>query len=241
MSAAFPPRRAPDLSLLQWRLVDAATILSQLEALGEEGVRKLAVRTGAGKRQYGVQLGRIRALAKPLGADHELGLALWKTGNLDARLLGIMLLQPKRLTAAELDRMVRAVLCMQDAEWLTSYLVKKHPEKESLRAKWMKDSDPKAARAGWALTAERIAKNADGLDPAALLDRLEAELAGADPLPQWTMNMTLAEIGIHFPKHRKRALAIGERIGLYRDWPVSKGCTSPFAPSWIAELVRRQG
>ena len=221
--------------------MSTAAILSQLEALGEEGVRKLAVRTGAGKKQYGVQLGSIRTLAKKLGADHELGLALWKTGNLDARLLAILLLQPKRLTAAELDRMVRAVLCMQDAEWLTSYVVKKHPDKEALREQWMKDSDPKAARAGWALTAERVAKDPDGLDPTALLDRLEAELAGADPLPQWTMNVTLAEIGIHFPKHRKRALAIGEKIGLYRDWPVSKGCTSPFAPSWIGEMVRRQG
>jgi len=26
----------------------------------------------------------------------------------------------------------------------------------------------------------------------------------------------------------------------YRDYPVSKGCTSPFAPIWINEMVRRQ-
>jgi len=29
------------------------------------------------------------------------------------------------------------------------------------------------------------------------------------------------------PTLRKRAIAIGEKIGLYRDWPVSKGCTPP--------------
>ena len=40
---------------------------------------------------------------------------------------------------------------------------------------------------------------------------------------------------------RKRAIAIGERLGIYRDYPVSKGCTSPFAPIWIQEMVRRQG
>lgn len=43
------------------------------------------------------------------------------------------------------------------------------------------------------------------------------------------------------PKQRTRALAIGEKLGLYRDYPVSKGCTSPFAPIWINEMVRRQG
>ena len=75
----------------------------------------------------------------------------------------------------------------------------------------------------------------------ALLARIESEMAGAPPEAQWTMNMTLATIGIHFPKHRKRAVAIGEMLGIYRDWPVSKGCTSPFAPVWIQAMVSRQG
>jgi 3-methyladenine DNA glycosylase AlkD len=63
---------------------------------------------------------------------------------------------------------------------------------------------------------------------------------GAAPEVQWTMNFCLAGIGIHFPKHRKRAIAIGETLGIYRDYPVSKGCTSPFAPIWINEMVSRQ-
>jgi 3-methyladenine DNA glycosylase AlkD len=48
------------------------------------------------------------------------------------------------------------------------------------------------------------------------------------------------QFGIHFPDHRKRAIAIGEKLGIYRDYPVPKGCTSPFAPIWINEMVRRQ-
>ena len=53
------------------------------------------------------------------------------------------------------------------------------------------------------------------------------------------MNTCLANIGIHAPKLRKRAIKIGETLGIYRDYPVSKGCTSPFAPIWINEMVRR--
>ena len=86
----------------------------------------------------------------------------------------------------------------------------------------------------------RIAKSPEGLDIPALLDRIERELAKADPAEQWTMNNCLAGIGVHHPKHRKRALAIGEELGVYRDYPVSKGCTSPFAPIWINEMVRRE-
>jgi len=45
----------------------------------------------------------------------------------------------------------------------------------------------------------------------------------AAPEVQWTMNFCLAGIGIHFPKRRKRAIAIGEKLGIYRDFPVSRG------------------
>jgi len=215
--------------------------LAELEALGEEKVRARNRKNGAGDNQFGVPLGDIRKVAAKIKADHALALALWKTGNLDARLLAILLIDPKKLSTDELDRMVRSVGFAQVADWLASYVVKKHPAKETLRLRWMTDDDPWAARAGWGLTSERIGKDPEGLDLPALLDRIESEMGAAAPQPQWTMNFCLAGIGIHFPKHRKRALAIGEALGIYRDYLVSKGCTSPFAPIWIKEMVKRQG
>ena len=216
-------------------------VLAQLKALGDEKVRARNRRNGAGENQFGVQLGAIRKLAAKIEADRALALELWETGNVDARLLAILLLKPEDLSRAELDRMVRSADFPQLADWLSSYVVKEHPEKEALRQVWMEDDDPWAARAGWSLTAGRVARSPEGLDLPALLDRIEAELAGAAAPAQWTMNTCLATIGIHFPEHRKRALAIGEKLGVYRDYPVSKGCTSPFAPIWIHEMVRRLG
>jgi 3-methyladenine DNA glycosylase AlkD len=170
-----------------------------------------------------------------------LALALWDTGNIEARLLAILLLKPRELSRDEMNRMVRSADFAQLADWLNSYVVKNHPDKETLRESWMEDDDPWAARAGWGLTSERINRSPDGLDLPALLDRIESEMGGAPPEVQWTMNSALAGIGIHFPKLRKRAIALGEKLGIYRDYPVSKGCTSPFAPIWISEMVRRQG
>ena len=215
--------------------------LKQLKALGDEKVRAQNKKRGAGDNQFGVRLGDIRKVAAELKTDHELAIALWETGNIDARLLAILLMKPKNLSSAELDRMVRSVAFAQEADWLNSYVVKNHPDKEALREAWMGADDPWAARAGWSLTSERIAKSPKGLDLPALLDRIESEMGGAAPEVQWTMNFCLGGIGIHFPKYRKRAIAIGETLGLYRDYPVSKGCTSPFVPIWINEMVRRQG
>jgi len=215
--------------------------LKQLKALGAEAMRKHNAKWGAGDNQFGVKHGDIRALAMKLKANPELAMPLWKSGNIDAQYLAILLIKPKDLSAKEVDRLVRSVSFAWVAEWLISYVVKQHPDKETLRQKWMGDDGRWAARAGWSLTAERVAKSPEGLDLPSLLDRIESEMADADPVAQWTMNSTLAEIGIHFPKLRKRAIAIGEKLGIYRDYPVSKGCTSPFAPIWINEMVRRQG
>jgi len=215
--------------------------LTLLEALGSEKMRAQNIRHGAGENQFGVRRGDIRKLAKTIKHNHELATALWETGNIDARFLAILLIKPKNLSAEEMDRMVRSVTFVEVADWLSSCVVKKHPDKETLRQRWMASGDPMAGRAGWSLTAERIVKNPEGLDLSGLLDRIESEMASAAPEVQWTMNCSLAEIGIHFSDSRKRALAIGESLGIYRDYPVSKGCTSPFAPIWINEMVSRQG
>jgi len=215
-------------------------VLSRLASLGDEKVRARNRKLAAGEAQVGARLGDVRKLAKEIGSGHEPTLELWATANLEARLLAILLLRPKRLAAAELDALVRSARFARLADWLQSYVVKVHPDAETLRGTWMHDDDPWAARAGWSLTAGRVARAAEGLDLAALLDRIEAEMAGADPAAQWTMNNCLAAIGIHHAEHRMRAVAIGEALGIYRDYPVPRGCTSPFAPSWIGEMVRRQ-
>ena len=216
-------------------------ILALLKSLSDDARRAHNTKAGAPDNQFGVKLGDIRAMAKKIKTDHELALNLWDTGNVEAQLLATLIIKPKSLSADELDKLTRSTTCAQVADWLNAYVVAQHPEKEALREKWMMAKDRWAARAGWNLTASRVNKGADDLDLPALLDRIEKEMPKAMPEVQWTMNNTLAAIGIHHPKHRKRAIAIGEKIGLYRDWPVSKGCIPPYVPVWVDAMVKRQG
>jgi 3-methyladenine DNA glycosylase AlkD len=214
--------------------------LKELKDLGHEKVRAQNAKSGAGVNQFGVSLGQIRVLAKRIRTHHALALSLWDTGNVDAQFLATLLIEPKKLSAEALDRMVRSITFVRVADWLSSYVIAQHPDKETLRLQWLTADDRWAARAGWQLTAERATKQPEGMDLPALLDRLENEMVEAETEVQWTMNNTLAAIGIHTPKLRKRAIAIGEKLGIFRDYPVSKGCTSPFAPIWIQAMVSRQ-
>ena len=215
-------------------------VMKQLEELGDEKRRAFNAKRGAGDNQFGVKTGDIRKLAKKIKVNHELGLALWETGNADAQMLAILLVRPKDLTADQMATMAREGTCEWVSDWLNSYVFKKHPDRESVREDWMASKDAMTARAGWSLTSERVAKSPDGLDLPALLDRIETEMPKAPPQAQWTMNACLAQIGVHHEEHRKRAIAIGEALGLYSDWKVPKGCTSPYAPVWIDAIVSKQ-
>jgi 3-methyladenine DNA glycosylase AlkD len=153
----------------------------------------------------------------------------------------MLICRPKAFQRDELDTMLRQARTPKVHDWLVSYVVKKSPYAEQLRVAWFADADPVVASAGWALTADRVAKQPDGLDLSGLLDLIEAQMKDAPDRLQWAMNTCLAQIGIEHAQHRARAVDIGERLEVLKDYPTPPNCTSPFAPIWIAEMVRRQG
>jgi 3-methyladenine DNA glycosylase AlkD len=214
-----------------------AEVMAELDALADPRVREANEKRGD---DHGVNLGKLRQLAKRLKTQHELASELWGTDDTAARLLALLICRPKLYEPDELDAMLREARAPKVHDWLVNYVVKKNPHAEELRERWFSDPDPVMASAGWALTTERVAKSPEGLDLTGLLDTVESEMKDAPDRLQWEMNTTLATIGIQHPDHRPRAMDIGERLEVLKDYPTPPGCTSPFAPAWIAEMVRRQ-
>lgn len=214
-----------------------AGVTAELASLDDPKIRAINERHGD---DHGVNLGKLRAVAKRLKTQQELARELWATGDSAARLLAMLICRPKAYGRDELDAMLREARTPKVHDWLVNYVVKKSPHAEPLRLAWSADPDPVVASAGWALTTERVARNPDGLDLAGLLDVIEAEMADAPERLQWAMNHCLAQIGIEHAAYRDRAIGIGERLGVLKDYPTPPGCTSPYAPVWINEMVRRQ-
>jgi 3-methyladenine DNA glycosylase AlkD len=214
-----------------------AEVMAELAALEDPRVREANEKRGD---DHGVNLGALRAVAKRLKTRHDLALGLWETDDTAARLLALLICRPKAFGRDELDAMVREARSPKVHDWLVNYVVKKSPHAEELRVAWSADPDPVVASAGWALTTERVAKKPEGLDLAGLLDVIEAEMKDAPDRLQWAMNHCLAQIGIEHPEYRARAIDIGERLEVLKDYPTPPNCTSPFAPVWITEIVRRQ-
>lgn len=211
--------------------------MAELAALDDPKIRAVNVRHGD---DHGVNLSKLREVAKRLKTDEVLARDLWSTDDTAARLLSILICRPKSFDADQLDSMLREGRVPKVHAWLVSYVIKKSPLAESLRLRWFSDPDEVVASAGWALTSDVVAKNPEILDLSGLLDTIESEMKDAPERLQWAMNHCLAQIGIEHAEYRERAMAIGERLEVLKDYPTPPNCTSPFAPLWIAEMVRRQ-
>jgi len=214
-----------------------AEVMAGLADLEDPRIREVNARHGD---DHGVNLGQLRAFAKRLKTQQELACELWGTGDTAARLLALLICRPKAFDRDELDVMLRQADTPKVQDWLVNYVVKKNPHAEELRMAWFADPDPVVASAGWALTTDRVAKKPEGLDLPGLLDTIEAQMKDAPDRLQWAMNHCLAQIGIEHPAHRARAIGIGERLEVLKDYPTPPNCTSPFAPIWITEMVKRQ-
>ncbi|MEU4321579.1 DNA alkylation repair protein [Nocardia fluminea] len=211
--------------------------MAELTALDDPKMRAVNEKHGD---DHGVNLTQLRALAKRLKTQPVLARQLWDTDDTAAKLLALLICRPKTFERDELDAMIRQARTPKVHDWLVNYVVKKNPHAEELRVAWFDDAAPVVASAGWALTTERVAKKPEGLDLTGLLDLIEAHMKSAPDRLQWAMNHCLAQIGIDHPDYRSRALDIGERLQVLEDYPTPPGCTSPFAPIWITEIVRRQ-
>ncbi|MFF2139084.1 DNA alkylation repair protein [Streptomyces sp. NPDC058193] len=211
--------------------------MAELAGLEDPKARAVNERHGD---DHGVNLGALRALAKRLRTQQDLACRLWETEDSAARLLALLICRPKAFGRDELDVMVCEARTPKVHDWFVNYVVKKNPHAEEVRAAWSADPDPVVASAGWALTADRVTKEPGGLDLEGLLDVIEAEMKDAPERLQWAMNTCLARIGIEHAALRTRAIGIGERLEVLKDYPTPAGCTSPYAPVWIGETVRRQ-
>ena len=188
---------------------------------------------------FGVSLGDIRVLARVSWMVHRWRCRSGSHGTSTPSSWPFSRSQPKKLSADEMERMVPARCLRARGGLVIAYVVRQHPDKETFGQRMdghgttarqpVLDGTPPPIG-----VAPRV--RTGSLSLLALLDRIEFEMARAVPEVQWTMNSTLAQSESTSPN-----IASGPspsvKLGIYRDYPVSKGCTSPFAPIWINFMV----
>jgi 3-methyladenine DNA glycosylase AlkD len=187
----------------------------------------------------------IRAIARELGKDAELAAHLWRNGGFSARMLSLLILDLKAVDVPWMEGMISDLEAADGKEqsqlldWLIANVIMKKAALRNETAKWRDDPSTLRQRTFWSVQARSVRAENHVINEQ-LLQHIERELAGAGEKVQWNMNWCAAQIGIADERLRGRCIALGERLGLYRDYKVSKGCTSPYLPIWIGSVVGKQ-
>jgi len=202
----------------------------------------------------------IRTIAREVGKNAELAARLWENGGFSARMLSLLIVELKSVDVPRVEAMISDIEAAEGKEtlvptgelqrtytasqsqlldWLIANVIMKKAALKNETAKWRDDPSILKQRVFWSVQARSVRAENHALNEE-LLEHIERELPAAPEKVQWNMNWCAAQIGIADERLRGRCVALGERLGLYRDYPVSRGCTSPYLPLWIGSVVGKK-
>lgn len=129
-------------------------ILAELRGMGSERKRAGMARYGINvENAFGVSIYELRKVAKRLGTDHDLALALWATGNHEARLLACFVDDSAAVTAAQTEAWGADFDSWDICDQATTSLFDLTPHAWPKVAEWAGRDEEWIKRAGFALMA----------------------------------------------------------------------------------------
>ncbi|HEM3624311.1 TPA: DNA alkylation repair protein [Streptococcus suis] len=224
-------------------MTEINTILSQLEEASHAGTLKRYDKIGETKPYYGVPMGAISGIAKAYKNRLDLFVPLWQTGVLEAQYLAIQIAKtkPDQLTLTALETCLNEQVSVNVLDKLASIILSKRKDRKDWEEYLLTQNQAIFQRLGWFLRAKYFAgKTATDQEIEQTLTYINEHLQTADPLIQWTMNQCLVEIAVTYPDYLEKGRSIRQKLGVYSEMKVAKGCTSAYAPDWIEALLKRK-
>lgn len=175
------------------------------------GMARLGL-TGDGR--LGLAVPVLRALARQLGRDHGLALALWDTGIPDAQILAGLVAEPAQLTAPQMDHWVSGMAAWDVCDQACLNAFVKSPLAWEAIPRWAAREREFERRAGFALLAVAAVhhKARPDADFAARLPLIEAAAGDGRNFVRKAVNWALRQIGKRSPALCEAALGLAERL-----------------------------
>ncbi len=131
-----------------------AEVLAWLERRGTRATRDGMARYGiVARKVFGVPMRTLLVLRKRIGIDHDLALALWKTGWYEARLLAALIGDPARLTRRQMNAWAATFENWADCDTACFHLFDRSPLAGEMVLAWAPSSKMLVRRAAFALIA----------------------------------------------------------------------------------------
>lgn len=192
-----------------------ARALRELRALGErrnvDGMARYGIRA---KIVYGVAKPKMDLLACKIGKDHQLALALWRTGVHDARILAGMIDVPGEVSAKQMERWVRDFDNWDVCDGTCCHLFVFTAPAWKKAVAWSRRQEEFIKRAGFALMAYLAYRDREAPDAQfrRVLPLIEREAYDDRNFVRKAVNWALRNIGKRNLKLNRAAIRAAERI-----------------------------
>ena len=131
-----------------------SAVLAELRALGNDQNLRGMVRVGINAADaFGVSIYDLRKVAQRLGTEHDLALALWATGNHEARLLACFVDDPAAVTLKQMESWARDFASWDLCDQATTSLFDRSAHAWRKAADWAERDEEFVRRGGLALMA----------------------------------------------------------------------------------------
>jgi 3-methyladenine DNA glycosylase AlkD len=217
-----------------------AKVMKQLAALGSEQAVKTYRRHGVDGPAFGVRYADLYALRKQIGIDQALAVALFDTGNHDARILATLVADPAGLTVKQLDAWQKA--CNDHVlNGAVATLAAQTRAAPKLAQRWRKAKAELRSAAGWHVVGSLSAPGAlaDDVWLRLCLTEIRDGIARAENRTKSAMNSALISIGGYRPALRDEALAVAKAIGKVEVDHGDTSCKTPDAVQYIEKMAVR--
>ena len=169
-------------------------------------------------KSFGIGLTQLRKLARQIGRDHKLAQQLWKTDIYDAKVIGLLIDEPKKLTREQVEEQVEGLEQRLLAHVFSSCdaTLAKAPLAFEIACEWMNNKDPVRRRCAYGLLYELSKKNPKGMDEEFLLDRIahiREEIHDEEMWVRESMAGALLGIGKRSKRLNRAAISAAKAIG----------------------------
>ena len=132
-------------------------VIEELKTRASEKYKANVVRMGI-PEQYsiGVSTAEVRSLAKKIQKSNELALELWITGYHEAKLLAVLLMNPKEMTKDAVEQLIGDVISWDLCDHLCKNLLIKMECRNALLEEWITSSQTYRKRAAFTLIASSV-------------------------------------------------------------------------------------
>ncbi len=201
--------------------VEVQSVLAALKQLSNPRIRaEMETRYGiVTKDAYGVRMRDMQAVAKQHGRNHALALALWKTGNYEARTVSAFVAEPEKLTPALMDRWCRDFDNWAICDTVCFKLFDQSPHAFGRVAAWARRKGEFQKRAAFALLACLAAHYDDAEDDAfmKLLPLAEAAATDERNFVKKGVSWGLRGVGGRSKKLETVVVALAKRLVISHD------------------------